>query len=256
MGLLDWLFGSRAAAGPRATGTIEGPGNYAFDIVGEVNYQAALEAICGGRTEDGVNREAVAVLVCEDSNPHDSKAVRVDIDGMTVGYLSRTDARIYRTELRRQNSDGAVLRCAALIGGGWDRGRGDPGYFGVKLDLPVEETVPATKNAAPASVEDVKARHYTSAPETVKQLKREGKLEEAESLLLWCVEETEEEARREGLGVAPWYYEQLAIVYRKQGRTEDELAILERFGSQKHALGARPAKLIKRLENLRAKMDG
>lgn len=77
----------------------------------------------------------------------------------------------------------------------------------------------------------------------VKHLKREKREAEAIPILLEWVEETEEDQ----LGVAPWPYEQLAIVYRKLGREDDERLILERFAKQKHSPGAAPAKLIKRL---------
>lgn len=69
------------------------------------------------------------------------------------------------------------------------------------------------------------------------------------------MEATEAEAEREGggRGVAPWYYEQLAIVYRKMKRPADELAVLERYESQPKAPGAGPAKLAKRLAKLRGR---
>jgi hypothetical protein len=63
----------------------------------------------------------------------------------------------------------------------------------------------------------VRGRHYTEWVEPVKQLKREGRLKEAEALLLECVDAVEAEASVEGSPVAPWYYEQLGVVYRKLG---------------------------------------
>lgn len=41
---------------------------------------------------------------------------------------------------------------------------------------------------------DVRGRHYTEWVETVKALKRDGRLDEAEALLLECVVATELEA--------------------------------------------------------------
>lgn len=96
---------------------------------------------------------------------------------------------------------------------------------------------------------------YLDVIEPVKRLKRQGRLEEAEKLLLSAVDAVEAEARERGggWGVAPWYYEQLAIVYRKQGRREDELAILERYGHQPKAPGVKPGRLADRLKELRRK---
>ncbi|HCE1609397.1 TPA: tetratricopeptide repeat protein [Vibrio parahaemolyticus] len=93
-------------------------------------------------------------------------------------------------------------------------------------------------------------RHYTDTPELVKQLKREGRFDEAIEILLESVELTEKESKfaGEGWGVAPWYYEQLAIIYRKQKRYDLEVAILERYSSQPKAPGVGPAKLSERLE--------
>lgn len=114
-------------------GQIHGTGKYEFEIVGESNYQAALKAIAGPKQEDGVEHFCVAELILEDSNPHDSKAVRVDIDGRTVGYLSRDLARQYR----KQISVGTMTAPAVIVGG-WNRGGDDSGHYGVKLDLPLE----------------------------------------------------------------------------------------------------------------------
>jgi tetratricopeptide (TPR) repeat protein len=79
----------------------------------------------------------------------------------------------------------------------------------------------------------VDGKHYTEYVEVVKVLKSENKLDEAEKLLLRLVEATEEEAKLQEWGVAPWYYEQLAIVYRKQKNYPKEVSILERFAKQK-----------------------
>ena len=43
-------------------------------------------------------------LVHEDENPHDDQAVRVDVNGQTVAYLTRASARIYRRWLAGQGA--------------------------------------------------------------------------------------------------------------------------------------------------------
>ncbi|MHB8104233.1 MAG: hypothetical protein ACYDG5_01650 [Dehalococcoidales bacterium] len=80
-----------------------------------------------------------------------------------------------------------------------------------------------------------KGRHFTSYVGDVDNFKKEGKLEKAEKLLLELVKATEQENSVENFGVAPWYYEQLAIIYRKQKNHEKEVSILERFAKQKPA---------------------
>jgi len=132
MGLFSWLLcllGSSKSDKPVAN--LPGNGSYLCNVVGESNYQVALEKICGGYSENGHEKIVLATLIQEDDNHYDSKAVRVDINGMTVGYLSRENARQYRQRLKR----GITATCSARIVGGWDRGGGNKGYFGVKLDL-------------------------------------------------------------------------------------------------------------------------
>lgn len=119
-----------------AIGDLRGPGNFDVDVVGESNYQDALESICGGRDEDGARKEIKALLILEDDNRHDNLAVRVDINGQTIGYLARATARQYRTRLKEAGHPRLTGRCDAIIVGGWDRGKRDRGHFGVKLDLP------------------------------------------------------------------------------------------------------------------------
>ena len=119
-------------------GQLPGPGKYGVDIVGESKYQDNLEKLAGGRDEESVEIEVVAVLILEDNNPYDSNAVRVDIEGITVGYFSRSDAVDYRRKIAEPGAQDKTLACKALIVGGWERVN-DKGHFGVKLDLPTDE---------------------------------------------------------------------------------------------------------------------
>ena len=98
--------------------------------------------------------------------------------------------------------------------------------------------------------------HYTEHVETVKVLKRADDLAKAEALLVRLIEATETESRSEGFGVAPWYYEQLAIVRAKRGDVAGEVEVLERYASQHHAPGVKPAKLMARLEKAKQKQGG
>jgi hypothetical protein len=61
-----------------------------------------------------------------------------------------------------------------------------------------------------------RGRHFTSYVEDIKRLKRDGELDKAEALLLGLVDTVEVEARAKQLIVAPWYYEELAKIYRKR----------------------------------------
>jgi hypothetical protein len=94
-------------------------------------------------------------------------------------------------------------------------------------------------------------KHYTEYVEDVKALKRIGDWFSAEQVLLELIEAVEKESAEKNWGVAPWYYQQLAIVYRRQERYSDEVSVLERYAGQKKAPGVGPSKLEKRLESAR-----
>lgn len=135
MGLFDWLFGSGQPRSSRGHVTIGPSGDYDFEVVGESAYQEALDRICGGKTDDGHEWECTATLVEEPTNRHDPNAVKVTIDGHTVGYLSRPDAEAYRRALTLYGHTGKPVDVEAIILGGWERGRRGSGHYGVKLDM-------------------------------------------------------------------------------------------------------------------------
>jgi hypothetical protein len=90
-------------------------GDYDFEVVGESFYQEILKALRGGPDEDGIG---VAILVPEDENPHDNKAVKVTVQGLTIGYLSREDARSYRRRLGAKKLGMVPASCGLMITGG------------------------------------------------------------------------------------------------------------------------------------------
>jgi len=115
---------------------------------------------------------------------------------------------------------------------------------------------------------------YTDNVELIKQLKKDKKYDKAIGVLLKSVELTENESKKanskpvleekfaflsEGRsnswGVSPWYYEQLAIIYRKQKKYTDEVSILERYERQPKAPGIGPKKLAERLIKARELLE-
>lgn len=85
---------------------------YSVKVVGESFYERHLAAICGRATSEMREHYRMATLILEDDNPHDSNAVRVEIDGGQVGHLSRADAVRFRA-IRRQVS--SRFECPAMI---------------------------------------------------------------------------------------------------------------------------------------------
>jgi hypothetical protein len=104
-----------------------------------------------------------------------------------------------------------------------------------------------------------RGHHYTAYVDEVKELKRSGELAAVEHLLLRLVEAVEAEAKANCWAVAPAYYEQLAIIYRKLKDTPKETAILTRYIEQLKApwqhspVSVLPGPLEVRLTRLLAK---
>ncbi|MGV3720615.1 MAG: HIRAN domain-containing protein [Actinomycetota bacterium] len=129
-----------AAPAPRAGPVrLSGSGDFAQEVVGESFNQDALDAICGGKCEDGHDLEVAATLQPEPSNPYDKNAVAVLVRGRKVAHLSRDDAVDFHREMRRLGAAGQSATCAARINGGWRRerknGSTQEGHYGVALDL-------------------------------------------------------------------------------------------------------------------------
>lgn len=107
-------------------------GDGRISVVGESHYQPALRSAAHGVESGEGFDEAItaeAVLVPERTNQYDPQAVRVDINGRTVGYLARELAALYQPPLLELQLRGQVGWCrAGLMGGG---GR----YYGAFLHL-------------------------------------------------------------------------------------------------------------------------
>lgn len=128
MGLFDRLRGNPSQI-------LALPGGADVEVKGEAGYQGALSAICGGRSSAGHHRPVRALLVREPSNTYDPNAVKVTVRGRLVGYLSRPEAARYAPALDLLAGRGLTGECDATIVGGWDRGDGDTGHFGIWLRL-------------------------------------------------------------------------------------------------------------------------
>jgi hypothetical protein len=106
-----------------------------ISVVGESQWQDSISAIVGGRCEEGHNCHFPARLVLDASRPHDQNAVGVMIGNRAVGWLPGELSEDFRAAIEQVNPRGLPVTCKAKIVGGWDRGRRDRGYFGVKLSI-------------------------------------------------------------------------------------------------------------------------
>lgn len=118
---------------------LQGPGDFALEVVGVSRRQDVLADIVERHGRSGRTLTIDALLILEDTNPHDANAVRVEIGGALIGYLSRDNARRYRADLIAAGTPQATVQCKARIGGGFETSTGERASFGVRLDLPPME---------------------------------------------------------------------------------------------------------------------
>jgi hypothetical protein len=107
-------------------------GEVSVEVVGESFHQDELLSLAGGhRRFGGVDLEAVAALVSVEGN-----GIEVRIDDMPIGYLSQIHARRFTDLVEESIEQHGLATARASIRGGWDRGGGDIGMFGVTLSMP------------------------------------------------------------------------------------------------------------------------
>jgi hypothetical protein len=99
----------------------------------------------------------------------------------------------------------------------------------------------------------VEGRYFHEWPDGIRRLKAEGRHDEALALLDRLIQATEAHAAASGVGVAPWYYAQAAIIHRKRRDRAAEIEVLERFARQRHAPGVMPPRLLERLRKAKAR---
>lgn len=102
------------------------------NVVGESNYQPAIREACDWEPGTDTHFECFAELVPEPTNRYDPNAVRVDIDGACVGYLSREDAVELGPAISEALSEHGSGLVRAVIAG---RAAGETDNLGVFLHL-------------------------------------------------------------------------------------------------------------------------
>lgn len=100
--------------------------NYNQEVVGEASYLKNLKSIAANGTNKGRITGLTAVLTPEPDNKYDSNAVRVDINGLQVGYLPAPTAK------KHIKANKGTINCPAVIFGG----EKDKPNYGVWLAYP------------------------------------------------------------------------------------------------------------------------
>lgn len=106
-----------------------------FEVVGESHYRTNLKKLAGKHGDESINKECIATLIPENDNQYDKNAIRIDIEGLTVGYLSRHDAILFRELLKANNESDQITTCKAVITGGFKLENNKRADYGVFLSM-------------------------------------------------------------------------------------------------------------------------
>ncbi|WP_179992014.1 MULTISPECIES: hypothetical protein [unclassified Acinetobacter] len=128
VGVIIWYV-LKAKKAASETSINPNPNNisYAYNIVGEQAYQNNLKKIAGPKEEESKFFECYANVSSDPFNQYDKNAIKVEINGLTVGYISKVEAA---------KLAGRVINktVPAVIDGGWLDDDGE-GSYGVKLAI-------------------------------------------------------------------------------------------------------------------------
>ncbi|MDT0168881.1 hypothetical protein [Pseudarthrobacter sp. BRE9] len=216
--------------------------------------------------------EGQAQLQRDPANPVDPQSVDVLVDGENVGCLPSYAAKDVPLPVGASHPvpyqlhvlTGQKLLAKAYV---W-LGAGDPEWSHTRENPPaltprerindshiqkttmvreaLQEGGDRARQFRRGMVDDV---HYLELVEPIKELKREGRLNEALVLCYKAIEAAERD--RDGREPAPWYTEQAAIVHRKLGQKAEEIAVLKRWMAatpKSRRAGSRIAERLAKLE--------
>jgi hypothetical protein len=93
-------------------------GRFQLEVLGESRYSDTIRALAGEHGEAAANVHHKALLLADDNNPYEDKAVAVFLNNEMVGYLAPKDAVAFRTMLARQEITGQLTSTDAVIRGG------------------------------------------------------------------------------------------------------------------------------------------
>lgn len=270
MGILDRFLGrskEQPASGVGPEGLIKLSGT-------TTTCRVAVSALAERHgAADGGYLELAGSLQREPENEVDPNAVAVMVEGERVGYLpsyatstadiSALGSRAARVQIFTEIlPKGLRAEAWAWLGDGrprWEwsesnrppmssRAKAEADHAG-RRSMVAEALAGGGHRAADFKAGMVNGIHYLELVEPIKQLKREGRLEEA--LVLCEAAITGAEGDRSGREPAPFYTEQAAIILRKLGRRDEEIAVLKRWLAlcpSEHREGTRIGARLARIE--------
>lgn len=224
-------------------------------LAGTTTFTKEAINVLAGRhgVADGGYLELDGTLQREPDNQADPHAVAVYVEGERIGYLpgytarsldlSNDGARAARVQFFTEVvPKGLRAEAWAWLADGspeweWSESNRPPMSSRAKAeahhadvsDMVTDALADGGERAEQFKSGMVNGVHYLQLVEPIKQLKRDGRLDEALTLCYAAIEGAEAAARRDRLEPAPWYSEQAAIIHRKLQQREQEVAVLKRW---------------------------
>lgn len=96
----------------------DGGGQFDVEVLGESRYRDTIRRLAGEHGDGKADARHTALLLPDDANPYEDKAVAVFLSGEMVGYLAPKDALAFRQRLARQEIAGQLTSCDAAVRGG------------------------------------------------------------------------------------------------------------------------------------------
>ncbi len=93
-------------------------GRFPLEVLGESRYSDTIRKLAGQHGDAPADTRHKALLLPDDNNPYEDKAVAVFLSNEMVGYLAPKDAQAFRTMLARQEIGGQLTSTDAVIRGG------------------------------------------------------------------------------------------------------------------------------------------
>ena len=128
VGVVIWyVLKAKKAVNKKSVNPTLSNASYSYNIVGEQSYQNNLKKIAGPKEEESKFFECNAKVSSEPFNQYDKNAVKVEINGLLVGYLSKGEAAKLAGKVINKT-------VPAVVDGGWFDADSE-GSYGVKLAI-------------------------------------------------------------------------------------------------------------------------
>jgi len=93
-------------------------GRFQLEVLGESRYQETIRELAGEHGDTSAEAVHPALLLPDDHNPYEDKAVAVFLSGRMVGYLAPKDAMAFRERLECLGFSGKLTSSDGVVRGG------------------------------------------------------------------------------------------------------------------------------------------